>query len=93
MLFLCTHIHTPENCGLHNPEKMKENVAQMVQYAEENKVKVISVLDNAPNHRIIFILDTDSAEKLKGFFAPMLTMGNIDITPVSDTLVSLSINQ
>jgi len=84
MLFHCTHSHTPETCPADDPERLGQTFGKVmaaVAGAASGVSLVGSYLD-APAHRLFFVVETDSAEKIQELFAPLLGIGYTEIRPV-----------
>lgn len=84
MLFVVTHIHTPELCPSDDPEKLKKlDVLEQESHAKKTKVKVLGSYIAPPEHTLFFILEADSYEAITDFFRPVMKIGIPRIVPVS----------
>ncbi len=84
MLFHITHIHTPETCLYHNPEKARATFGKMLSGAEQPGVKLVGVWVDAPAHTIYIVAETDSAEKIQEFLEPAFEIGHAERRVVQD---------
>ncbi len=89
MLFHITHVHTPETCPYHNPEKARATFGKALSSAEQLGVKLIGVWADAPAHTIYMVVETDSAQKIEEFLAPALEIGYAETRVVADALTLL----
>jgi hypothetical protein len=89
MLFHVTHVHSPETCPAHDPQRVRSTLGKVLGSAEEIGVKLIGVYAEAPGHRMYFIVETDTVEKLEDLFFPALSIGHAEIRPVTDAVALL----
>jgi hypothetical protein len=89
MLFHITHVHTPETCPYHNPEKARATFGKMLGGAEKLGVKLIGVWADAPAHTIYIVVDTDSSQKIEELLAPAFEIGRAETRVVQDGLLVL----
>ncbi|UCC60543.1 MAG: hypothetical protein JSV02_01575 [Dehalococcoidia bacterium] len=89
MLFHVTHVHTPESCPAHDPEKARNTFGKVLSSAEEVGVKLLGAWVDAPSHTVYLVVETDSVSKLSDLFFPALAIGSADISPVEDALALL----
>jgi hypothetical protein len=89
MLFHITHIHTPETCPYHNPEKARATFGKVLSGAEELGVKLVGVWVDAPAHTIYIVVDTDSSQKIEELLAPAFEIGRAETRVVQDGLLLL----
>jgi hypothetical protein len=89
MLFHVTHVHSPESCPAHDPERARATFGKVLASAEGLGVKLIGAWVDAPAHTFYMVVDADSVEKLSDLFYPALTIGTAEITPVEDSLALL----
>jgi len=88
MLFHVTHVHTPESCPAHDPERLRATFGKIFANAEQIGVKLVGVYVDAPAHTIYFIVEADAAEKLRDLFDPGLNIGRAEIRPIVDGLAA-----
>ncbi|HIA75306.1 MAG TPA: hypothetical protein EYN92_02605 [Dehalococcoidia bacterium] len=81
MLFHVTVDHTAESCPLvtNSPEKRMTAAG-----AEKAGVKLVSALGGRPQHRTVYVVDTDDIDKLYDFLSPALSWAKCDIMPVRE---------
>ncbi len=84
MLFHITHIHTPETCPYHNPEKARATFGKMLSSAEQIGVTLVGAWADAPAHTVYFVVETDSAEKIQEFLGPAFEIGCAETRVVAD---------
>ncbi len=89
MLFHITHIHTPETCPYHNPEKARDTFGKMLGGAQQLGVKLVGVWADAPAHTIYMVVETDSSQKIEEFLAPAFEIGRAETRVVQDGLLVL----
>ncbi len=89
MLFHITHVHTPETCPYHNPEKARETFGKMMSNAELLGVKLVGAWVDAPAHTVYFVVETDSAEKIQELLAPGFQIGYAETRVVADAAAVL----
>jgi hypothetical protein len=89
MLFHITHVHTPETCVYHDPEKARATFGKMLSSAEQLGVKLVGFWADAPAHTIYIVVETDSAQKIEEFLAPAIEIGHAETRVVSDGLALL----
>ena len=89
MLFHITHVHTPETCPYHNPEKARETFGKMMSNAEQLGVKLVGAWVDAPAHTVYFVVETDSAEKIQELLAPGFQIGHAETRVVADAAAVL----
>lgn len=90
MLFHITHTHTWESCPYDDPESVRKTWGKLVPSVEEIGIKLIGAYVDAPAHTVYFIIETDSAEKIEQFLAPVLKVGHAEIRPVQDYIEIVS---
>lgn len=86
MLFHITHVHTPETCPAHDPEKVRATFGKILASAEEIGVKLVGAWVNGPAHTSYFVVETDAVEKLFDLFFPALGIATAEVSPVEDAL-------
>ncbi len=84
MLFHITHVHTPEECPYHNPEKARATFGKMLSSAEQIGVTLVGAWADAPAHTVYFVVETDSAEKIQEFLEPAFEIGRAETRVVQD---------
>ena len=89
MLFHITHVHTPETCPYHNPEKARETFGKMMSSVEQLGVKLVGAWVDAPAHTLYLVVETDSVQKIEELLAPVLKLGIADTRAVSDAAAVL----
>ena len=89
MLFHITHIHTPETCPYHKPEKARDTFGKMLSGAEQLGVKLVGVWVDAPAHTFYIVVETDSAQKIEEVLAPAFEIGHAETRVVQDGLLIL----
>ena len=85
MLFVATHVHTPELCPSNNPELVKKTVSVVASkaHAEKSGVKVLGSYIAPEEHVLFFIIESSDYAKIVDFFRPIMKMGTLKLTPVS----------
>jgi len=85
MLFVATHLHTPELCPSDNPENVKKTVGVMASksHAEKSGVNVIGSYIAPEEHVLYFVIESNDYSKIVAFFRPIMKMGTLKLTPVS----------
>jgi uncharacterized protein with GYD domain len=85
MLFVATHVHTPELCPSNNPELIKKTVSVVASkaHAEKSGVKVLGSYIAPEEHALFFIIESGDYAKIVDFFRPIMKMGTLKLTPVS----------
>ncbi len=86
MLFHFTHVHTPETCPYHDPEKARATLGKMLSSAEQLGVKLLGVWTDPPAHTIYIVVDADSAQKIEELLAPAFEIGHAETRVVQDGL-------
>lgn len=86
MLFHITHVHTPETCPYHDPEKARATFGKMLGGAEKLGAKLVGAWVDAPAHTAYIVVEADSAQKLEELLAPGLEIGYAETSPVQDGL-------
>ncbi len=89
MLFHITHVHTPELCPYHNPEKARATFGKVLSSAEQLGVKLVGVWVDAPAHTIYIVVETDSAEKIAELLGPAFEIGHAETRVVQDGIALL----
>ena len=89
MLFHITHVHTPESCPYHNPEKARATFGKVLPSAKELGVNLIGAWVDAPAHTMYFVVETDSAEKIEELLAPAIEIGQAETRVVVDAVALL----
>jgi hypothetical protein len=86
MLFVCTHVHTPELCPSGDPEQVKKTVGAMASksHAEKSGVNVHGSYIAPEEHVLYFVIEADNYGRIVDFFRPMMKMGTLRVTPVSN---------
>ena len=84
MLFHISHVHTPETCPYHNPEKARETFGKVMSNAEQLGVKLVGAWVDAPAHTIYLVVETDSVQKIEELLAPAFEIGHAETRAVSD---------
>ncbi len=84
MLFHITHVHTPETCPYHNPEKARATIGKMLGSAEQVGVKLVCTWIDAPAHTIYIVVETDSAQKIEEFLGPAYEIAHAETRVVQD---------
>jgi hypothetical protein len=85
MLFHCSHSHTPETCPADDPQQLRDTFGKMIAPDAESGVSLIGGYLDAPAHRLFFVVETDSAEKVQRYLEPLLRIGYTEVRPVVDT--------
>ena len=85
MLFVATHVHTPELCPSDNPELVKKTVSVVASkaHAEKSGVKVLGSYIAPEEHVLFFVIESNDYTKIMDFFRPIMKMGTLKLTPVS----------
>ena len=84
-VFFAEHRHTGLTCF--SQDKTKKKIFEdLINSANENGVKVHQYLKNAPEHRFFFVLEAENYEAIHNFFMPVLTLGDIEVVPVINSL-------
>jgi hypothetical protein len=89
MLFHITHVHTPETCPYHSPEKARATFGKVLGGAEELGIKLVGVWVDAPAHTIYLVVETDSSQKIEELLAPAFEIGRAETRVVQDGLLLL----
>ena len=86
MLFVCTHTHTPELCPSDNAEMVKKTVGTMASKAHADKcgVKVNCSYIAPEEHLLYFVIEAGEYQRIVDFFRPVMKMGTLRVTPVSN---------
>ena len=84
MLFHITHVHTPETCPYHDPEKARATFGKMLNSAEQIGVTLVGAWVDAPAHTIYIVAETDSSQKLEEMLAPAFEIGCAETRVVQD---------
>lgn len=84
MLFHITHVHTPEACPYHDPEKARATFGKILGCAEQLGVKLVGAWVDAAAHTAYIVVETDSAQKLEELLAPGLEIGYAETSVVQD---------
>ena len=84
MLFHITHVHTPEACPYHNPEKARATFGKMLGSAEQLGVKLVGTWVDAPAHTIYIVVETDSAQKIEELLGPAYEIAHAETRVVQD---------
>jgi hypothetical protein len=84
VLFHITHVHTPETCPYHDPEKARATFGKILGHAEKLGVKLIGAWVDAAAHTIYMVIETDSAQKLEELLAPGFEIGYAETSVVLD---------
>ena len=81
MLFHVTVDHTPESCPIvtDSPDKRitREGAAKA-------GVKLVFSLGGRPQHRTVYVVETDDIDKLYEFLNPALSWAKCEIMPVRE---------
>jgi hypothetical protein len=89
MLFHITHVHTPETCPYHNPEKTHDTFGKMMSSVEQLGVKLVGAWVDAPAHTVYIVVETDSVQKIEELLAPVFKIGCAETRAVSDAAAVL----
>jgi hypothetical protein len=89
MLFHITHVHTPESCPYHNPEKARATFGKVLGSAEQLGVTLVGAWIDAPAHTAYLVVETDSAQKIEELLAPAFEIGQAETRVVADALALL----
>lgn len=89
MLFHITHIHAPESCPYHNPEKARDTFGKVLAGGKELGVELIGAWVDAPAHTVYLVVETDSAQKIEELLAPAIEIGHAETRVVVDALALL----
>ena len=84
MLFHITHIHTPETCPYHDPERARGTFGKILGDAEQLGVKLIGVWVDAPAHTAYIVVETDSAQKIEEMLGPSFEIARAETRVVQD---------
>ena len=84
MLFHITHVHTPEACPYHNPEKARATFGKMLGSVEHLGVKLVDIWVGAPAHTSYIVVETDSAQKIEELLGPAYEIGHAETRVVQD---------
>lgn len=84
MLFHITHVHTPETCPYHNPEKARATFGKILSSAEKLGVKLVGIWVDTPAHTAYFVVEADSAQKIGEFLAPAYEIAHAETRVVQD---------
>jgi len=84
MLFHITHVHTPETCPYHNPEKARDTFGKVFSSGERLGVKLHGAWVDAPAHTIYLVVETDSAQKIEELLSPAFEIGCAETRVVSE---------
>jgi hypothetical protein len=84
MLFHITHVHAPETCPYHDPQKARATFGKILGGAEKLGVKVVGAWVDVAAHTIYIVVETDSAQKLEELLAPGLEIGYAETSVVQD---------
>ncbi len=84
MLFHITHVHTPEACPYHNPEKARATFGKMLGSAEQLGVKLVGTWVDAPAHTAYIVVETDSAQKIEELLGPAYEIAHAETRVVQD---------
>ncbi len=86
MLFHITHVHTPEACPYHNPEKARATFGKVLGSAEQLGVTLVGAWVDAPAHTVYIVVESDSSQKIEELLAPAFEMGHAETRVVQDGL-------
>lgn len=79
-LFYIEHRHSAEKCPRQNPEMVRQLASYVTaENAQRMGVKLLADFVNEPEHTVILVLETDSAEKAFQFALPFLNVGSVTI--------------
>jgi hypothetical protein len=84
MLFHITHVHSPETCPYHDPQKARATLGKVLGGAEKLGVRVVGAWVDAGAHTLFIVVETDSAQKLEELMAPGLEIGYAETSVVQD---------
>jgi len=84
MLFHITHVHTPETCPYHDPEKARATFGKILSSAESLGVTLVGAWVDAPAHTIYIVVESDSSQKLEELLAPGFEIGQAETRVVQD---------
>ncbi len=84
MLFVVTHVHTPELCPSGDPKAVERTVGVVASddHAKKTGVRVLGRYIAPPEHTLFFVIESDNYGKVVDFFTPLMKMGTPRITPV-----------
>lgn len=85
MLFLVTHVHTPENCPAVKSEESGSKFVQSLseEAALRERVKIVGSYIAPSEHSIWLVLEADSLQSVENFtFDSLATVGSNRIIPV-----------
>ena len=85
MFFFAEHRHTGPTCFSKDDSK-KKLFEDLITNASENGVKIHQYLKNAPEHRFFFVLEAENYDSIHNFFMPVLTLGDIEVVPVINSI-------
>jgi hypothetical protein len=86
MLFHITHVHTPETCPYHNPEKARDTFGKVLSNSEQLGVKLHGAWVDAPAHTVYLVVETDSAQKIEELLSPAFEIGHAETRIVTDAM-------
>jgi len=89
MLFMVIHKHTGAECPVDTPAPVEKVASD--EHAVECGVKVLGKYVSPPEHRIFFILEADTYEKIIAFLQPLAKIGTHRIHPVTDLATEIKI--
>ena len=84
MLFHITHVHTPELCPYHDPEKARATFGKMLSSAESLGVTLVGAWIDAPAHTVYIVAETDSSQRLEELLGPGFEIGHAETRVVQD---------
>ncbi len=79
-LFLIEHTHTTETCPTQSPEMVKQLRSHVT--PENTRRLSVSILGDwvsEPEHTVVFIVESDSPDKVSTFAAPFAQMGQVRV--------------
>lgn len=79
-LFLIEHHHTAETCPTRNPDMVRALRAHVTpENARRQGVNLLADWVNEPEHTVVLVVETDSADKAEGFAAPFKQVGDVSV--------------
>jgi len=89
MLFHITHVHTPDTCPYHDPDKARATFGKMIGGAEQLGAKLVGVWVDAPAHTLYIVVEADSAQIIEELLAPGFEIGCAETRVVQDGMAVL----
>ncbi len=82
MLFMYTHVHSPERCLADKPDQVIKMYSDFVQNAGKVGIKTVATYVAAHEHTIYTILEANDIAALENLLTPMTMWGNAKLTPI-----------